>query len=88
MKTVLCSVFTLFKTARQGMGGVEELGNEVRRSQLGIKREQDLSFSPFFFVLSFLCEILRRAINYLHYDNRNDDENNRRAISLQTQWRL
>ena len=35
------------------MGGVEELGNEVRRSQLGIKREQDLSFSPFFFVFSF-----------------------------------
>ena len=65
------------------MGGVEELGNEVRRSQLGIKREQDLSFSPFFFVLSFLCEILRRDINDLHYDNRNDDENNRRAISLQ-----
>ena len=65
------------------MGGVEELGNEVRRSQLGIKREQDLSFSPFFFVLSFLFEILRRDINDLHYDNRNDDENNRRAISLQ-----
>ena len=37
------------RPARQGMGGVEELGK---------------------------------------YDNRNDDENNRRAISLQTQWRL
>ena len=48
-----------------------------------LKREQDLSFSPFFFVLSFLFEILRRDINDLHYDNRNDDENNRRAISLQ-----
>ena len=48
-----------------------------------IIREQDLSFSPFFFVLSFLFEILRRDINDLHYDNRNDDENNRRAISLQ-----
>ena len=36
-ETVLCWVFTLCKTARRGMGGVEELGNEVRRSQLGIK---------------------------------------------------
>ena len=48
-----------------------------------IIREQDLSFLPFSLSFRFLFEILRRDINDLHYDNRNDDENNRRAISLQ-----
>ena len=58
-------------------------GDNLFNEKRNIIREQDLSFSPFFFVLSFLFEILRRDINDLHYDNRNDDENNRRAISLQ-----
>ena len=71
-ETVLCWVFTLFKTARQGMGGVEELGNEVRRSQLGIKREQDLSFSPFFFVLSFfICNFAARLIRIIKMELQN-----------------
>ena len=40
-------------------------------------------FLPFSLSFQFLFEILRQDINDLHYDNRNDDENNRRAISLQ-----
>ena len=51
---------------------MEELGNEVRRSQLGIKREQDLSFSPFFFVLSFfICNFAARLIRIIKMELQN-----------------
>ena len=40
-----------------------------------MSREQDASFSPFFFELSlFICNFAARY-NALHYDNRNNDKN-------------